>query len=438
MEKNSVSFIVKNMTCVNCEKVIYNALIHCKGIFTVSVSYRTQILEIVYDSEETTLSSIVKILSETGYEVSELKAQSDNKKYTLLQFAGMLILVMGAYLLISRVEILDSELKVQSTFGYGMLFVVGLLTSMHCIAMCGGINLSQCIQPLPVKSSQHTYQRSLLYNIGRVISYTIIGALVGGVGSAVSLSGHFKGSISIVAGIMMILMGIKMLHIFPKFSKINIHFPPRLRMIFLGRDEKRGPFVVGLLNGLMPCGPLQTMQIYALGTGSALTGGLSMLAFSLGTVPLMFGFGVLGTLISKKSTQKMMKTSAVIIVILGAVLLQRGFIISGVTIPSIQENVDATDTEIVIENGVQIVTVLVQSRNYPEFVLKNNIPARVNFKVSEQNLNGCNDVVLIPEFDIEKQLSVGDNWIEFTPTQTGSFPFSCWMGMINSQFQVIE
>ena len=66
-------------------------------------------------------------------------------------------------------------------------------------------------------------------------------------------------------------------------------------------NGKHGPFYIGLLNGLMPCGPLQAMQIYALGTGSFVMGAASMFFFSVGTVPLMFGFGVLSSILSKKS-----------------------------------------------------------------------------------------------------------------------------------------
>jgi len=66
----------------------------------------------------------------------------------------------------------------------------------------------------------------------------------------------------------------------------------------------KGPFTVGLLNGLMPCGPLQAMQIYALSTGNPLKGALSMLLFSLGTVPLMFGLGALGSLLSRRLRKK--------------------------------------------------------------------------------------------------------------------------------------
>ena len=86
------------------------------------------------------------------------------------------------------------------------------------------------------------------------------------------------------------------------------------------------------MNGLMPCGPLQAMQLYALGTGSFLAGALSMFIFSLGTVPLMFGLGALSSLLSSKFTSRMMKVSAALVLLLGLVMVNRGLALSGVNL----------------------------------------------------------------------------------------------------------
>ncbi len=102
----------------------------------------------------------------------------------------------------------------------------------------------------------------------------------------------------------MVVLGLKMLGIISKVPSPSRLFPAAVRESF-GRFgasfRKRGPFAVGLLNGLMPCGPLQTMQLYALGTGSALAGALSMFIFSAGTVPLMLVFGFAAALSRAKS-----------------------------------------------------------------------------------------------------------------------------------------
>jgi sulfite exporter TauE/SafE/copper chaperone CopZ len=434
-------FDVAGMTCVQCEKIIQRSLGKHAGICESTVSYKTNVAEVIYDSELITLEEVRSLIEKNGYEATLKTDTQKIKTLTPLQISGIGLLLVALYLIISNTIGFNAIPEVQASMGYGMLFVVGLLTSIHCIAMCGGVSLSQCIKPQGNNESKDVYKSSFLYNGGRVMSYTIVGAIVGSVGSLISFSGASKGMISILAGLFMILMGINMLGIIPSLKKYNIQMPAVLRTLFLGKNGSRGPFVVGLLNGLMPCGPLQTMQLYALGTGSAVAGALSMFAFSLGTVPLMFGFGALSTLLSKNFTKNMMKVSAILVIVLGMVMFQRGTSLSGILLFDFQAsalNAQAVSTSAPVVDGVQTLTLEVKSNGYPEFVIQKGIPTKINFHVTAENLNGCNNAILMPEFGIEKTLQVGDNWIEFTATKSGTFPYSCWMGMINSKAAVIE
>lgn len=90
------------------------------------------------------------------------------------------------------------------------------------------------------------------------------------------------------------------------------------------------PLLIGILNGFMPCGPLQAMQLYALGTGGFIQGALSMFAFSIGTVPLMLTFGTVSTFITKRFSKYMVRASAVLIVALSIVMITRGLSLSGI------------------------------------------------------------------------------------------------------------
>lgn len=100
-----------------------------------------------------------------------------------------------------------------------------------------------------------------------------------------------QGILKIIAGLFMVIMGINMLGVIPVLRKFQIRFPNKLANKISRRKiiEKR-PFFVGLLNGLMPWGPMQSMQIIALGSGNPVSGAFAMLMFSLGTVPLMLGY----------------------------------------------------------------------------------------------------------------------------------------------------
>lgn len=436
---------IQGMTCGQCEKIIHKALMKVDGVSEVQASFKTSSVQITYDSEKATEMQIHQAIHAAGYEVLT-EDQSGKKTGALnpLQLAGIGVLLAALYMIISKTVGFNFIPELQSSMSYGMLFVVGLLTSLHCIAMCGGINLSQCLVPKRDGTATAGWKPSVLYNGGRVISYTIVGGVVGALGSVVSFSGGARGLIAILAGAFMVVMGINMLGLIPALKRFHIQMPSGIRNTLMGQTGERGPLVVGLLNGLMPCGPLQAMQLYALGTGSATAGALSMFFFSLGTVPLMFGFGALSTLLSKRFTRNMLRFSAVLVILLGAIMMQRGFSLGGLPVMAFSntettaESSQVTGAVASIENGVQIIKGEVERSAYPEIVVQKGVPVRFNLHADAKNLNGCNGSIIIPEFDVQKKLEAGDNIIEFTPEKTGTYGYTCWMGMISSQITVVD
>ncbi len=105
------------------------------------------------------------------------------------------------------------------------------------------------------------------------------------------------------------------------------------RRINADKARSKSPLIAGLLNGFMPCGPLQSMQIVALASGNPVSGGPSMLMFSLGTVPLMLGLGSIVALLGRKFTRQVMQAGAVLVVVLGLAMLSQGGSLSGLLTP---------------------------------------------------------------------------------------------------------
>ncbi|MDR0857935.1 MAG: sulfite exporter TauE/SafE family protein, partial [Oscillospiraceae bacterium] len=367
-------------------------------------------------------------IENSGYEVllSETPAANSNRAI------GLVTIIAALFLLISQLNLTNSLPLAEAGMGYGMLFLIGLLTSVHCIAMCGGINLSQCIP----QSGGSTVRVSFLYNFGRILSYTLIGGIVGAIGSVITFSGAFKGVVQILAGVFMVIMGVNMLGIFPILRKFQPRLPASFaKRINVEKAKGKSPLIVGLLNGLMPCGPLQAMQLYALSTGSPLKGAVSMLLFSLGTVPLMFGLGALSSLLSKKFTRKVMTAGAVLVTVLGLTMFTQGASLSGFAFPQNSQNSELITGEIV--NGVQLVNSTLESGNYPKITVQAGVPVRWIIDAPKGTINGCNNRMQIPEFGVEYKFQTGENIIEFTPTKAGKIPYSCWMGMIRSSITVV-
>ncbi len=457
---STTTIIVDGMTCSHCEQRIEKAVGELDGVLEVKASAGISEVWVKYAPERAALGSMYEAIRRAGYQVRaktlEKKAPAPAKKTSgasIYRFLGLIAVVAAVYLIIRYTVGFTFLPSVSQSMGYGLIFVVGLLTSLHCVAMCGGIVLSQGVKrqdemastPLSAPAGQLSlYSRlvpSLLYNGGRVISYTIVGGIVGALGSLFSLSTALKGVMPVLAGVFMLILGVRMLGIFPWLSRLKIRLPGIAGRKFSAAARGRGPFVVGLLSALMPCGPLQTMQVYALGTGSLFAGALSMFLFSLGTVPLLLGFGLVSSLLSAKFNARMLKASGVLVLLLGLVMFTRGMSLFGVALPPLAlRPAAASGTGLAVAklvDGGQEVRTIVESGRYYPLMVQAGVPVRWIISVKPDDLNGCNNPVTIPQYGIRKQLVPGDNLIQFTPDKAGTIGYTCWMGMISSYIKVV-
>lgn len=449
MSQKTVRLRVGGMTCVNCQNKIERKLRGTKGVQSAVVRYGAGTADVSYDADALSPKDIASVIEKLDYKV--LSGGESGKKGAV-RVAGLLIIIAALYLILQQFGILNLLVPGQlaeAGMGYGMLFVIGLVTSVHCVAMCGGINLSQCIPQTGNGGDgdrRSALRPAFLYNLGRVISYTVVGFIVGALGSAITFSNALQGALKLVAGVFMVIMGFNMLGIFPWLRRLN----PRMPKFFaskIGVEKARSnsPLIVGLLNGLMPCGPLQAMQIYALSTGNPFTGALSMLLFSLGTVPLMFGLGALGSVLTRKFTQKVMTVGAVLVVVLGLSMLSQGMSLSGANVPVLAapgpvsaEAASGAAGGPEMENGVQVVRSTLEPSRYPAITVSAGLPVKWVIDAPKGSINGCNNRMILGEYGIEHTFKAGENVIEFTPEKTGSFQYSCWMGMIRGTINVVE
>lgn len=430
MDEN-ITLKVEGMFCSNCELKIENKLLKLNGIFKVEASFNNQEVKVTYDKKIISQEEIEKTISKLDYKVVK-----DKKTKINTQSICILIIILAIYVICNHLGLLNIFNvfpTVEDSMGYGMIFVVGLLTSVHCIAMCGGINLSQSVSS--AQNNVKIFTSNFNYNFGRIISYTLVGGIVGAIGAVISFNGAFKGAVAIVAAFFMIIMAINMLGIFPSFRKFNVRMPKKVA-IFLNNSKKgKSSFYIGLINGLMPCGPLQTMQLYALSKASFIGGAISMFLFSLGTVPLMFTFGVISSKLNKKFAEKMLTVSAIIIFILGLGMLNTGLSLSGLKI-NIKTNNYENMAEMV--DDYQQIETTIDYGSYEPITVKKGIPVKWIINVPAEKINGCNNEIIIPKYNIDLKLKVGENIIEFTPYEEGIINYSCWMGMINSTITVIN
>ena len=440
MKEKELALSVKGMTCTSCEARIEKALAGLTGVLSSKADYSAGLVRINYDSEVLGEDLLRAAVEEAGYPVLRGRARP-----AFLPL-GLAFLLIAAYFAVDAAGGFNLLPDIDSSFGYGMLVLAGILTSFHCIAMCGGIALSQSLPDAPEEPRESLASRlrpGLLYNSGRLLSYTLLGGAIGAAGSVLDFSPAAKAVITAAAGFFMLLLALRMLGFLRFLSRLRLP-RPRLPRSLAGLSAKlrgRGPFTVGLLNGLMPCGPLQTMQLYALGTGSALAGGLALFLFGLGTFPLLLAFGIAAASLPKRHAFTLARAGAVLILFFGLLTLGRAYTLTGSARPALLSSGGkeaSGPAKAVLQGNVQVVTTEMGASRYVPFTVQKGVPVRWTIRVKEENLNGCNNALVVPAFGLKVRLKPGDTVVEFTPDKEGAVPYSCWMGMIRSRITVVS
>ena len=452
------------MHCPSCEKIIENTVLSVKGVKSVKSDYSREETITEFDESITDIDNILKEINNKGYKSKIMETQKktgSDEYYSLnlaelkpryLLIAGTLLVIFGIFRL-TKYSFSFSLPEITPNMGLAIIFVIGILTSVHCVGMCSGFVLSYTTKEamyanLTKKSRLISH---LKYGGGKTITYAILGALSGLFGSFIAFTPKMKGIAALIAGLFLITYGLNTIMVFPWLRKLQLKSPKFLDKINAGAVKgNKGPFVIGLLNGLMiACGPLQAMLIYAAGTGSIMQGALSMLVFGLGTLPLMLGFGSLATMLGSKFTHNVLKISAAIVIILGFVMVNRGLTLTGAgyDFNTLITNVRASGNGITgaavgfdttFKEGYQEIRMEVNRHGWEpdKFILKKGVP--VKWVINGKEISRCNKAIQAPKLGLNFDITPGEQVIEFTPTEEGTIPFSCWMGMISGVFIVKE
>ena len=219
------------------------------------------------------------------------------------------------------------------TIDYLTIISIAFIGSFgHCIGMCGGIVIAYSSTKIDtVWDKNRQILAHILYSLGRVTTYVSYGALFGFIGSVISFSNIANGILLIIAGLVMLLVGISLSgklkflthieHLIQNSSWYHNNFKELLQSEFLGSF-----YILGLLNGLLPCGLVYFFAITAASTASATDGAIVMLIFGLSTIPTMFSLGFFIGIFRKTAIRSsMMKLAVIGVIIYGGYTIYNGF-----------------------------------------------------------------------------------------------------------------
>lgn len=448
------SVCIDGMTCRSCELTIERKWKKLDGVSDVAVNASTGKATLTHTGKAPTVAELQNALGEGTYIVSTNGTGRKTTRPSLLQLVGLFALVLLIGKILSGLGLLNANLSIGSGMSFGAIFVVGLVAaSSSCIAVAGGLLLSSAAKFNERYGSSGPAGRMkpvALFVAGRIAGYAILGGLLGVVGKALSPSPIVTASITVIAALYMLVMGLEMLQIAPAWLKnLTPRMPKSLSNRVLdaeGKEHPLAPFALGAATFFLPCGFTQALQLYALTTGSFATGALSLFAFALGTAPSLLALGWASSSLKGAAGRFFFKFSGALVVVLGLWNVQNGLAIAGyplrlpkISAPSATQaaNPASASDPVPVKDGKQIVKMKVGAGYVPNhFTIRAGTPVR--WEIDATNGAGCASVLVSRQLGIQKVLEQSaSNVIEFTPNITGEVAFSCSMGMYRGSFTIL-
>ena len=284
-------------------------------------------------SPEDVASALTGVLKPHGYSVSvERKAHGKNWADFKTAIPIALAFAVG-FVLLQKLGIVN--LVQAGTVTYGTAFVIGIVASLStCMAVVGGLVLSMSAT---FAKEGDKVRPQLLFHIGRLVSFFVLGGVIGAIGSAFALSAAASFVLSLLIGAVMLILGINLLGVFHWSRRLQPAMPKFLARHAYGVSKFNHtltPFLVGIATFFLPCGFTQSMQIYTLSTGTFLAGALTMSFFALGTLPVLAAISFSSFSIHDRSYAGIFfKTAGLIVILFALYNLMNSLVVIGLMQP---------------------------------------------------------------------------------------------------------
>lgn len=343
-------------------------------------------------------------------------------------------------------------------------FVTGITTGgLSCLAVQGGLLASSLAHQIEQDYVEHTakYKKSkqqeatrtnsalpiALFLFSKLITYTLLGALLGWLGSFLTLSPLTRAILMIAIGIFMVGNALRMFNVHPIFRYFSVE-PPKFITRYIRRTAKgidtATPIFLGLLTVFIPCGVTQAMMATALGTGSALMGAALMFAFTLGTSPVFFIAAYLATELGAKLEKFFMRFVAVVVLILGLFTLDSGLNLMGspFSLQNLTRNWFAPQAESITSADTSQTSAVdgelvlnVENDGYFPAILKAPAGKDLTLNLVTKDTYSCARDFVIPDLNFYELLpDTGTVQVSIPAQEAGStLFFTCSMGMYTGQ-----
>ncbi|MFH1947079.1 MAG: sulfite exporter TauE/SafE family protein [Candidatus Magasanikbacteria bacterium] len=439
---NKKTIHIAGMTCTSCEIIITDELNQIEEINRVVVCSKKKTAEIRYQGNLDVLG-VIKKIKELGYDASEeliknsFKANKQQWFYAFLALVG--IYIVFKYLKwIGVMRLLEID---TSEVSFGVAFVVGIVASMStCLVIVGAVVMSFASK---YKTQGSFYKASvkphLIFHLGRLATFFVLGGVLGMIGGWFSISLRITAIMTVVLAIILVWLGLNIVGLFPSMSSFGIRMPRGIMKTWnrLKESEHRlAPVLLGGITFFLPCGFTQSMQLFALSSGSFWTGAFTMFLFALGTLPILLTLGIASSRAKNRKRVVFQLVIGILIVVFAFYTMQSGLAMLGLNSDFLPSSKNETELQFSDDGGEQVVKMNIGYYGFePQVInLKKGVP--VKWIIDGDGATGCTNKIIVPSLNISKKINSGDNIVEFTPEESGTIPFSCWMGMVRGKFIV--
>ncbi len=328
---------VGGMHCASCPMLIECELTDLPNVTHAKASLKHHHVEITGDFGEKTIEEIAHELSvvtkKHGYSLSHEKEAHIAKWHDFKIALPIALGFIGFFIILQKLGIVN--LVTTSNVSYGTVFLIGIIASVStCMAVVGGLVLSMSAN---FAKEGDKVRPQVFFHIGRLVSFLVLGGVIGALGSAFQLSVTATFILSLSIAIILLILGVNLLDVFPWTKKLQPTLPR-----FIGNhvhglkqiNHTLTPLLIGTATFFLPCGFTQSMQIYALSTGSVSTGALTMFVYALGTLPVlaMLSFGSLA-IHTKTRSSIFFKTAGLVVIFFGLFNLTNSLVVAGIIRP---------------------------------------------------------------------------------------------------------
>ena len=338
MNTQKYTFHVSGMHCNSCVLMTESELGDVPNIVSVKSSLSNHSIEVVGHFGDKTPEEVARELTvplaRHGYALSVEKAEAPRAVWTDFKLAIPFALgFVALFVLLQKLGIVN--LVGGGTVTYGTAFVVGIIASLStCMAVVGGLVLSMSAT---FAKEGDKVRPQLMFHGGRIVSFFVLGGVIGALGAAFTLGVSATFILSLVIAIVMLILGINLLDVFPWAKRLQLSMPKAVSRHAHGMakfNHTMTPLLVGVATFFLPCGFTQSMQLYTLSTGSFLSGGLTMLAFALGTLPVLALISFSSFSIKKSANSGIFfKTAGLVVILFALFNLINSLVVIGILPP---------------------------------------------------------------------------------------------------------